>query len=413
MVLLAFLLWRSLQQGRGVGESVHAGGDRLPSVLAEWSITPPAGIHVHFRGQPPAPAGRDWLAALGRIGSAVTWSSDSLAAVALELSPLVDPLGGQRVRIASPRDAEISLSDDAGLLDSAIAGASGAERRFPAVGRWVSAAAGGTDARAIPGSPATLRPLLVIANAGWESKFAIAALEERGWTVDARVRVAPTSEITQGSGGAVTPDRYSAVIVMDSSSDPVVAQLRGYVRAGGGLVLAGRGAMTPALAAIAPARALTPVRGELFAASSAEPREGLAHLSLGSIRDDALVLERRNGSVVAAARREGAGRVVQVGETESWRVRMAVREEGPEDHRVWWTQLVGSAAHLPLALAIRGPAEVEAAPVAALSLALGEESEQPAATAAAASAVDSRMIVALLFLVLLLEWASRRLRGAR
>ena len=38
---------------------------------------------------------------------------------------------------------------------------------------------------------------------------------------------------------------------------------------------------------------------------------------------DAATIDRRDGQVIVAARREGAGRVVTVGEIESWRWRMA------------------------------------------------------------------------------------------
>jgi hypothetical protein len=86
-------------------------------------------------------------------------------------------------------------------------------------------------------------------------------------------------------------------------------------------------------------------------------------------------------------------------------------DRGPDAHRDWWSAVVGSAAYraaLPVARA-----DVEPAPLAALVQALGPASPPPPRAGGPAPARSVRgWMLAALFLALLAELASRRLRGA-
>jgi hypothetical protein len=101
--------------------------------------------------------------------------------------------------------------------------------------------------------------------------------------------------------------------------------------------------------------------------------------------------------------------VVQVGYEESWRWRMEGGDDAPAAHRAWWSHLVGSvAANGARTVATGG---TEGAPLARLIDALGA-----AATTAppfAASGGVSAWILPVTLLLLLIEWGSRRIRGAR
>src|SRR5690606_21527227 len=120
--------------------------------------------------------------------------------------------------------------------------------------------------------------------------------------------------------------------------------------------------------------------------------------------------------VAVAARRVGAGRVVQLGYEETWRWRMTGPDGAPDAHRARWGALVSAAAYAPESTVVAGaPAmqPLDDAPVARLIAALGPPGEEPAASAGTAA---SRGVPPWLFVViaalLLVEWLSRRARGA-
>src|SRR5690606_11885580 len=147
----------------------------------------------------------------------------------------------------------------------------------------------------------------------------------------------------------VRPDtaRHAAVVVVDSSAAPHATAIARYVRMGGGLVL------LPEALTLAPFRALAAgARGPAPRAGpgrppSEEPPHGLAPVPVASPRPDARVLEARDGAVAVAARRVGAGRVVQVGYVDSWRWRLAGRDDAVAAHRAWWSALVSGVAYAP------------------------------------------------------------------
>jgi len=78
-------------------------------------------------------------------------------------------------------------------------------------------------------------------------------------------------------------------------------------------------------------------------------------------------------------------------------------------HRAWWTRVVAAVAYAPgpnASAAIAG-----GAPVAALARELGPPRALPAN--APGGAADPRILSAIIMILLLAEWASRRLRGRR
>ncbi len=122
-------------------------------------------------------------------------------------------------------------------------------------------------------------------------------------------------------------------------------------------------------------------------------------------------LESRDGRVIAAARRAGTGRVVQLGYDDTWRWRLGGAGDAPAAHRAFWSSVVSSAAYraaTPIAAGQGG----DAAPLASLYHDLGAPTPPVAATFHVTPGLRWWMFAALAAL-LLTEWASRRLRGAR
>jgi len=319
------------------------------------------------------------------------------------------------MRIAAPANSRVEVADEAGVIDSIQSSEAGVSLTIgSAVGRMVGRVAKSTSTT-IPRDSIALRKVLVIGSAGWESKFVVAALEESGWKVDAFIRVAPGVEVTQGSIASIDTARYSAVVALDNSAAPYAERLVGFVRSGGGVVL-GPGAA--AVAAIAPLRS----GGVGDASAPAQVANMSGSITRGTLvmapiiqpRSDAVTLERRSETVALAARRFGAGRVLQSGYEDTWRWRMAGAESSVRDHRGWWTELVSNVAYAPRVALPTLASEVDDAPVADLVSALGPPSAR--ADVARGGLNPSHWmgwLFALLSLALIMETASRRLRGAK
>jgi hypothetical protein len=350
IALLTWVLWAALRPPAAT--SGWADSRTLPRALVRWTVAspPPTSAHVVIDDSAglPAYAGQ-WLAALGRTGTHVSWSAPRpLPATAIELDPVADPRGATLVRVAAPAGATVTLRDALGPYGPMTAGTA---VLHGTVGT-LDAVVGGMPARGLLRDSLTLRRILVLGRAGWESKFAIRALEEEGWFVDAKLRVTPTLLVTQGRPTAPDTARYAAVVVVDSVG-----------------------------------RALA-------------------------------------GATGAAERyvRSGGGLIAEAGIRETWRWRMAGGDSGVARHRAWWAARVAGIAYAPAT--DRGlsadPASVHAdpAPLAHLIDALGSPiSDSKAATVMAhptGSDLDptrSPWIFGALLATLLLEWASRRLRG--
>ncbi|HEU4563023.1 MAG TPA: hypothetical protein VFS05_00185 [Gemmatimonadaceae bacterium] len=450
VVLAALMLWASLRPVVSTRAWDRAAEPALVAAAERWTRDGRLdSVHVALDTVPSAEL-RAWLRALRRAGVRVAWRGDAIPATALELQRRNEPEGGVTALIAAPAGEAVVIADAAGMVDSVRAAGGGAALRLAAVASPVRAEVGRQAARAPEPPRLAPRRVLVLGAAGWEAKFTIAALEERGWEVDARLRVAPAVEVAQGSVAALDTARHAAVVVLDTTAGAWSARIARFVRSGGGLVLAGSAARTSGLAALAPAAPGERVRPASVAFLADAPRRALGFWPLVRLAPDAVPLETRDGRVSAAARRVGAGRVVQVGDDESWRWRMEGGDEAPEAHRAWWSSVVASASYRaeerardhsaadgidstrrggppPTAESTAAPTDRshpsdalatgaslgDAAPLAALVDALGPPAPPPAGAPAAPEppALRGWMLAALL-LSLLAEWTSRRLRGA-
>jgi hypothetical protein len=413
LAVLAWLLWLSLDRGQAESR-VSGRSANLVSAVRDWSriAIAPHRITVQL-DKTPSPLERDWLRALNGAGSKVTWSGE-LPVTALSAQAIASPRGGFTILAAAPAAARVQLSDKIGTLDTATAKNGGARFSIPSASGVIHAATRGSTASATLPDSARVRRVLVIGNAGWESKFVVAALEEDGWKVDSEMRVAPGVSVTQGSLSPIDTSRYSAVIALDGSAASRASEITRYVASGGGLILAGSSAGLEAFSAIRPGLA-----GRTEAGSILESGPGsttLASLPLtpvASLRGDAISLGRRGSSIATAARRHEAGRVLQQGYVDTWRWRMAGGEDSPSEHRAWWTHAVASVAYLPRSIDTDVSNE-DNAPVARLIASLGPSSsaEVPGLVSTAGS-VPVWILFTVLALSLLAEWASRRLRGFR
>ena len=413
LALLAWALWLATRPLTVSPERVVIGTEGLGDRLREWARGgAPDSLHIEL-GPVPDDTVRDWLVALRRAGTATSWSG-AVAPVALAVEPVNAPAGGARLLVAAPRDAAIALRDAAGPLDTLRATSAGAAYRATSLAEPVHALVAGTQARALATDSLTPGRVLVLGTAGWEARYVTAALEESGWTVDARLTIAPGLTVRRGSPGAIDTARYAAVVVLDSAASGDGRRLAAYARTGGGLVLGGVAALLPGIRDIAPGRPGGRVRPAVLSFTSTEPRRALGFVSMSRLRTDVLVLESRDRQPVVAARRVGLGRVLQIGYDESWRWRMQGGEAGPDAHRRWWSDAVAAAGMRTTApRESSGTRNGAAAPRAAIVAALGP----PSASRGAGSRAPARdgphpwLLVASTVL-LLAEWGSRRLRGA-
>ena len=415
VLLLAALLWGAFAPApRPRGRAALPVGPGLATALADWAAAPPADTLAVLADTVPDQRLMDQLVALRHAGTAVTWVDGGVPATALVLERVADPEGGVRVLVAAPANARVVVLDALGAVDTLRVSGGGASALLRAVAGEVRASVGAQTAEADAPESLGLRHLAVLGRAGWESKFIIAALEERGWSVDARLGVAPGIDVTQGSPVLLDTARFAAAIVLDSLPERDAAGVAGYVESGGGLILGPRGARTPALAALAPGRMGPEVRASSLSFAAVSPRRALPFFPLTPLRGDAVVLEASEGRVAAAARRVGAGRVVQLGYEETWRWRLGGGEDAPEAHRAWWAAVVASAAYRPSVTGERtSVARSSAAPRAAIFAAFGAPVGAGGAGAPRSPLrLPYQIAVMLLLLVLLAEWGSRRLRGA-
>lgn len=358
-------------------------------VAAVWqqrrSDGAPTVVHVDVSGTPDA-LQRDSLAALARAGRDVSWSGE-LRAVMAVAEPLREPVAGWRVAVVG--DSAMALRDSLDLLDSITTSATLTTE--PTRGP-VQAHEAGTVSFA--GAPVHREPdaVFVFGRVGWEPRFAITALEEVGWRVDARLELGRDRRVRQGVA-APSRERHGVVIVFDSASARrEAAQLQRFVRAGGGVLLAG---------------------------DAAESR-------VFPTRRDTIAIALGDSAVYVRAVRVGRGRVLSLDSAETWRWRMQGEGAPVEAHRVFWSRLVGVAAPIAPEAGIDTPdreataradaaaarsAARDAAPRAALVAALGPERPAPRRVPLA-PATFPWWLAPVILLALITEWASRRRRGA-
>ena len=412
IAVLAVMLWQSLhdQTGSG-GQSVSARG---VGALANWSQVAKAPERIHVRLESvPSPLERAWLGALAGAGSSVTWSGD-LPSMMIDAQPIAAPTGGTRVALAAPNGSSVVVSDDVGVIDTVRSLNGGSSLALTSLAERLTARVKGSVASTLPRDSVVLHKVLVIGNAGWESKFVVAALEEEGWKVDAFIRVAPGVDVMQGSVAVIDTSRYSVVVALDGAASLYANRIIEFARTGGGVVLAPQAA---SLDAMAPLRAGTVGRptseARVIQASGSVSLATLALAPITSLRSDAVPLEKRAGAVAIAARRIGAGRALQLGYEDTWRWRMVGGDGAVRDHRVWWTGLVSRVAYAPRVSGATTTTASDEAPMAGLVAAIGPMTQRAATSGLSGTPPDWMIwLFVLLALGLVGEVASRRLRGA-
>lgn len=404
LVALALRLWigTPASDGSAVVRSLA-----LDSALVAWSADAPA-VATLTAATVPDRRQRDWLVALRRGGTAVGWTTADSMGGALVVEPGAIPAAATHITALGSAGGALVLADELGRVDSMVAGASGvATWRANPIGA-VRAAVNSAHAMARARDSLVTRPVLVVGEAGWESKFVTAALEEDGWPVAARVTVAPAALVRQRPALAIDTGALSALVVLDSTSALDANAVSRFVHEGGGVVAAGAGTRHPALRSLLP-RAARTIEGAVGALLGPSPRDGLDARTF-TVSAGMVPLERRREHPVVVGRRVGAGRVVGIGYDDTWRLRMTPpNEAAPDAHRVWWSSLVAGVAHSRLAA--RAGAPVDEAPLAAAFDVLGppvSEGEPPGRRPAFPW---DAVLAAAAALALILEWLSRRLRG--
>lgn len=378
--------------------------------LARWTRLPSSVLlHGDFIATPSAWA-IDWLAALKRSGHVVTWSG-SPPAIVLTTEASGDPRGGARIEVAAPADGRVVLRDEASVIDSLHVSRFGGSVTAPMVVGTVSASVGGEIAMAASPDSSPSRAVVVIGAAGWEGKYVAAALEERGWPVITRFSVAPNVQVGPPGDLQLDTSRVAAVVAIDTTIARSWPAVQRFVNMGGGLVLAGPASLAHAAATMAPGAITTRFQPAVL------PRDTIVLGSTGffpvsTLKPDAVAIERRAGGIAIAARRIGAGRVIQIGYDDSWRWRMAGPTGSENAHREWWARVIGAVAYVPEGTTTSTVAMASSAPVALLVDRIGTPRTSPPAGARRAP-IDRRLILAGIMLLLLAEWSSRRLRGLK
>jgi hypothetical protein len=379
--------------------------DRLPDVTKSAVNL---AIHVTMPVTP-EPWQVAWLHALDHSGRALSWSG-SPPAVAMSVEPISDPAGGVRVDVAAPAGSVVTLRDDASVIDSLRVSDLGGTVATPIAAGSIRGAVGGQRFAAPVNDSVNLRSVMVVGAAGWEGKYIVSALEERGWNVNARFSVAPNVEVTEGTIASLDTGRVAVLVAIDSTVQSLGGAVERFVRSGGGLIIAGPAARAKNLASLAPGTIAARTRPNV------KPSDTVSLGSTGfypvSLKGESVSLEKRPEGVAVAARRVGAGRVIQVGYDDSWRWRMAGGPGSERAHREWWARLVASAAYTPaIATSAAALDAGAAAPLASLTGRLGPARELSADLPS--RPIDRRWLLALMTALLLAEWASRRLRGLR
>ena len=387
-------------------------GDALEGELPRLTAAALAeSVHVHLETVPEA-SWVEWLAALRGAGVGVSWAGPAGGALALETFRSPEPAGGVVLLAAVPQQSVVN--DALGPVDTLAVASAPSFVRLASVEGDVTVRSGLQPVRVAVRPAATPRRVFVSGAAGWETKFAIAALEESGWVVDARMFVRPDQDVVQG--GVVRPaldtSRYAAVVLVDSAAAEATRGVVEFARAGGGVVLAGDANRS---------RRVAPLMGWTASARESAPLgtlpgdtawRGQSRVPLDTIAERrAVALETRDGRAVIAARRHYAGRVLAIGYDQTWRWRMAGGESAVADHRAWWSRLVASVTARPVI-----PSEVPSgsAPLATLHDALGPASESPRSIAPRLPRDLLSHVLGLVCLVALLsEWLTRRARGGR
>ena len=404
MATLAVRLWIGTGGSQPEATATTAS---LDSTLAKWSAIGPRSATVRTSRIPDATQ-RDWLVAIRRTGTRLSWSAADTNSGALVIEPGPLPEALARLTLLGTSLGGAMVSDGIGRIDSVPLGRGGvASMRMRALGR-VRASLGSVAAVSAVRDSFMVKPVLLIGSAGWEAKFIAAALEEDGWTVSTRMQVAPATVVRQGAPVAIDTGAYSVVMVIDSVSPIETERVVRFVNEGGGLVISGPGVRHPALRSLVP-RQVGQMAGALGALLGPDPLSGLNTRSF-VLRANSVVFDRRSGASIYSAMRLGSGRVVTAGFDDTWRLRMVPpNENAPRQHREFWSTMVGSAAlvrHVP-----HDMPPVDEAPFAATVAALGAPVASEELPTRGSRFHWDTLLAAIAAGALLAEWLSRRLRG--
>lgn len=363
----------------------HGWGERRPSPAVAWmDDAAPTGraldsllvgtapvLVARSATEPPTGAEMDLLRALAERAQLVVALPASLGLVeaTAPAAPTADRAAAVRYRVrGAPGDSVlVRLSDQRGALDSvpvrldAAGQATGAFRvRPPRPGwrEWTVAAAG---RRASTGawvdSAAPPRVLVRAGFPGWESRFAVRALEESGAAVSL-VQPLGRGLFVGDEGGPVAspsaaPQRYEVVVLLDGAQVDAAErrELAEFVASGGGVLVVGDqiGAtplgigLTGATGTLDAARLDWRLPPELTPLPAAQLRTAVQPVV--ALAPGTTAGARVDESILLALRPLGRGRVAALGVTETWRWRM---EAGlPAEHREFWRGLVDWLASAP------------------------------------------------------------------
>src|SRR5688572_1613223 len=214
MATLAARFWFGVESAQ---PEASATTPTLDSALAAWSQEAPRRATIRASMTPDATQ-RDWLLALRRTGSDLSWTAgDTLgSALVIEAGPLGEGLS--RLALLGMPDRTVLVADRLGRVDSIRIGRTGAASASLRPLGAIRAELGGSSPVTAERDSLVAKPLLLVGFAGWEGKFVAAALEEAGWRVSTRMTVAPGAVVRQGGGAAIDTGSYSALIVIDSVS---------------------------------------------------------------------------------------------------------------------------------------------------------------------------------------------------
>lgn len=384
--------------------------NQLAGALDRWTRSDRAAtLHVRLDTVPDA-VHSAWLAALRAAGANVSWSAAAIPASAVAAFRSPEPSGDVVVSSTVLGDGAAILSDDLGPIDTLSVGPLTQVSRVPDTQGSLVLTANRQAARAHVDTATQRRRVLVVGTPGWEAKFVIAALEERGWLVDSRLRISPEHVVTQGSRAALDTSRWSAVLLLDSAAAETTPNVERFVRAGGGVVLAADANTARNVAALRSWRAAARETAPLGTAAGDTTWRGMSRYPL-QIQESpgAIPVERHGGLASVAVRRHYNGRVAAIGYDNTWRWRMAGGENSVAEHSAWWSRIVAAVA----ARGTEPNAIAGSAPLASLYETLGASAPAPGALAAAvASHALPHVLGALILVALLAEWILRRKRGA-
>lgn len=381
LALLGVLLMRLLEPRREARAELARRSSidqrSIAQLLPRWSVTDPVELRLVLDSVVP-PYQRDWLAALERAGTQVSWSGARLPAIAIAVNRIADPAGASELAAAVPAGGVVTVRDGTGVIDTVTSKEGGLRLEIPGARLSLGVSVDGTTAWSGVPDSVQLRRILVEGAAGWETKFTVAALSERGWSVDAISHVAPGTDVREGTPEAPDTSRYAAVIAVDSSARLIARGAESFVRSGGGLVT-------------------------LRDASHLGPRPATW-----------VVLEQRPDGDVRASR-VARGRLIRVGYADLWHMRMRDNDtvsDPPAAHRAWLAKVVAAVAYAPH-VASPPDSSADPAPLADMIDRVGARSSTLDEESPLRREVASSVLFGVLLASLLLELASRRLRGAR